>query len=332
MTEPLVSVIVLNYNGAHLLPDCLDSFAAQDWPSLEVLVADNGSVDGSASVASSYRVRWVPMGDNLGFSMANNRAAAQAGGDYLFFVNNDMKFKPDCVRRLAEVLQRDDSLFAADPTQVDWAGSRVIHARTRLVPGRYVQMVVPPFAVDYTAPADGLVEVPWGCAGSLMVRRDRFEALGGFDPKFFIDFEDTDLCWRAWRRGWRTVYVPQAVLHHKVGMSDDQHQHLIRTPAGPLPKIWFRRRVSYHANLLRFGLKNLAPAAVAQLLVSLVARCAWHLSRRNFKVSLAILTAFMKNLLWLPDTLSARGRIGSAVALTQEALMERFAAQEGRGA
>src|SRR5262249_45401572 len=68
----------------------------------------------------------------------------------------------------------------------------------------------------------------------------------------------TDLCWRAWRRGWRTIYVPEALLYHKVGMSGDEYQHLIRGVApGQVPRTWFRRRVSYHTNLLRFALKVL---------------------------------------------------------------------------
>src|SRR5262249_28105833 len=256
--HPLVSTLVLNWNGAHLLPDCLATLATQDWPGHEIVVVDNGSADDSAAVSARYPARWLPMGDNLGFTRAYNRAVSDAKGDFLFFVNNDMRFERDCVGRLAGAVAADDSLFGVDPTQRSWDGARVIHGRTRFVAGSYQDVVVPPWAVEYTAPAAKPVEVPWGCAGSLLVRRDRFEALGGFDPTFFIDFEATDLCWRAWRRGWRTVYVPDAVLYHKVGMSGDEYQHLIRgvTP-GRVPRTWFRRRVSYHTNLLRFALKVL---------------------------------------------------------------------------
>src|SRR5207244_3002205 len=83
-------------------------------------------------------------------------------------VNNDMRFEPDCVGRLARALAADDTLFAVDPTQRSWDGARVIHGRTRFVPGSYHDVVVPPWAVEYTAAAAGPVEVPWGCAGSLL--------------------------------------------------------------------------------------------------------------------------------------------------------------------
>ncbi len=316
MTEqPLVSTLVLNWNGAHLLDDCLVTLAAQDWPAHEVVVVDNGSGDDSAAVTARHPARWLPMGDNLGFTRAYNRAVRDAKGELLFFVNNDMRFEPDCVGRLARALAADDTLFAVDPTQRSWDGARVIHGRTRFVPGSYHDVVVPPWAVEYTAAAAGPVEVPWGCAGSLLVRRDRFEALDGFDPTFFIDFEDTDLCWRAWRRGWRTIHLPDAVLYHKVGMSGDEYQHLIRGVApGQVPKTWFRRRVSYHTNLLRFGLKVLPARDAARLAAALLARAAWHVSRRNLKLALSIALAFIHNARRLPDTLAVSSPRSTAPA------------------
>src|SRR5881397_2104043 len=154
MTErPLVSTLVLNWNGAHLLDDCLVTLAAQDWPAHEVVVVDNGSGDDSAAVTARHPARWLPMGDNLGFTRAYNRAVRDAKGELLFFVNNDMRFEPDCVGRLARALAADDTLFAADPTQRSWDGARVIHGRTRFVPGSYHDIVVPPWAVEYTAAA-----------------------------------------------------------------------------------------------------------------------------------------------------------------------------------
>jgi GT2 family glycosyltransferase len=323
--RPLVSTLVLNWNGAHLLPDCLGTLATQDWPAHEVVVVDNGSRDDSAAVTARYPARWLPMGENLGFTRAYNRAVRDAKGEFLFFVNNDMRFERDCVGRLARALAADDSLFAVDPTQRSWDGGRVIHGRTRFVSGSYHDVVVPPWAVEYTAAAAEPVEVPWGCAGSLLVRRDRFDALDGFDPTFFIDFEDTDLCWRAWRRGWRTVYVPDALLYHKVGMSGDEYQHLIRgvTP-GQVPKTWFRRRVSYHTNLLRFALKVLPARDATRLAAALAARAAWHVSRRNLKLALAIVLAFVHNARRLGDTLAARRRVDDEARHDHAALLRRF--------
>jgi GT2 family glycosyltransferase len=324
--QPLVTAMVLNWNGAHLLPDCLGSLAAQDWPLLETLVVDNGSIDDSRAVTARYPARFLGLGRNLGFSRAYNRALPEAKGEFLFIVNNDMRFRPQCVSRLARALAADPTLFAVDPTQLSWDGARVIHGRMRLVRGSVHDTVIPPFAAEYTAPADAPVEVPWGCAGSLLVRRGRFEALGGFDPTFFIDFEDTDLCWRAWRRGWRTEYVPEAVLYHKVGMSGDEYQHLIRGVApGAVPKTWFRRRVSYHTNLVRFALKCLPLPVAVRLLMHVVTRAAWHLAHGNAKLALSIAVALATNVRRLPSTCTARAEVERTQVHDHAALMARFA-------
>ena len=330
--HPQVTAIVLNYNGAHLLPDCLSTLGPQDWPSLDILVVDNGSLDDSAAVAAVHGARWLPLGENLGFSQANNQAAREAQGDFLLFLNNDMRFTPNCVRILAQVLRDDGSLFGVDPTQLNWDGSRIIHGRTRFVPGTYQTTVIPPHAVEYTAAAPGVVEVPWGCAGSLMVRRDRFEALGGFDPTFFIDFEDTDLCWRAWRRGWRTVYVPEAVLYHKVGMSGDEYQYLVRdVAAGRVPKFWFRRRLSHHRNLLRFGFKCLPAGTALRLAVQLARRALWDVSEGNLKIALASAGAFLGQIRNLPGTCRARREVNRAAVWDHRAVMQRFTGPDQGG-
>jgi len=325
-----VSAMVLNWNGAHLLPDCLSTLAAQAWPGLEIVVVDNGSEDDSRDVTAHYPARFIALGTNLGFAAGYNRAVSEAKGELLFFVNNDMRFLPDCVDRLARTLEADDTLFAVDPTQLSWDGDRIIHGRTRFVPGTWRTTMVPPWAVEFTGPAAGEVEVPWGCAGSLLVRRDRFETLGGFDPTFFIDFEDTDLCWRAWRRGWRTLHVPGARLHHKVGMSGDEYQHLIRgVPKGRLTKTWFRRRVSYHANLVRFALKCLPPTVAGRLVGHLMARVGWHGARRNVKVAAAITRALALNAWRWPDTRARRREVERTAVHDHAALMRRFAPDGG---
>ena len=121
MTErPLVSTLILNWNGAHLLPDCLSTLATQDWSGHEVVVVDNGSADDSAAVTARYpAARWLPMGENLGFTRAYNRAVRDAKGAFLFFVNNDMRFEPDCVSRLAPRASR----LRADPFSVSDTGA-----------------------------------------------------------------------------------------------------------------------------------------------------------------------------------------------------------------
>lgn len=214
-TATAISVVVLNRNGAALLRECLPSLREQDYPRLEIVVADNGSTDESQAVAREFGALFVALGRNTGFAVGNNRGVDAASGGYVFFVNNDMRFRADCVRRLAAVLDADAGVFAADAKQWDWEGRRLLHGGPALIRSRRLPTVLPGLTYETVFRPDEALEVPWGSAGNLMVRRGMFEALGGFDETFFLDVEDMDLCWRAWLRGWKTVYVPTAEVFHR---------------------------------------------------------------------------------------------------------------------
>ena len=98
---------------------------------------------------------------------------------------------------------------------------------------------------------------------AMLVRRDRLLELGGFDESFFLEFEEIDLCWRAWLRGWETVHVADAVVRHHVGGA---------TP----PELRTRRLRSAHHNRVRFALKCLPPRAAARLLAGQAIATARH--------------------------------------------------------
>lgn len=248
-----IDIVVLNYNGARHLPACISSLQGQTYPALRILVADNGSRDGSTRVAKEHGVEVLEVGANLGFSRTNNRAAHLCDGELVFFVNNDMRFDRRCVEELVATFETHPGLFAADPKQMDWEGSKVVHGRTRISHGGLGSWF-PLVSVDYTAPSRGTCLVPWGCAGSLMVDRRKFLALGGFDETFFLDCEDLDLCWRAWMRGWATVFVPEALVYHRVGATAASIEPG-ETPTG-IPE-W--RSVGLEQNFLRFVIKTMAP-------------------------------------------------------------------------
>jgi GT2 family glycosyltransferase len=209
---PQISIVVLNYNGARWLERCLNSLAAQTiFDRLEVLVADNASPDKSDVIASRIMHDWsrgrvLQHGVNLGFCEGNNRAAKQAHGQYLFFLNNDAWLEPDCLRLLlAEVVAKgavaatplvmnyDDESFQSLGAQgfdlFGIATARYRHQDTRAV------------------------FMPEGC--SYLIRRDVFERLGGFDPEFFMFADEADLSWRLWIAGYSALAVPLARLHHR---------------------------------------------------------------------------------------------------------------------
>ncbi len=251
-----VAAIIANYEGALHLPDCLDSLAAQTAPPAEVIVVDAGSSDESRSLAAARGARVLERA-NAGLGWLYNEGTRATATEYVLLANNDVAFEPRCLELLVAALDADDSLFAADPRQVDWAGRRTIHARTALRRGPLLRTAVPGLVVDFDAEPYSGPPVPtaWANAGAMLARRDRLLALCGFDETFFIYYEDADLCWRAWFRGWGCVYVPDAVLRHKVGSSNT-------APASR------RRLASSHHNLVRFALKCFPPGAAARVVAA----------------------------------------------------------------
>ncbi len=321
-----VSVIVLNYNGAHLLPDCVESLLAQDYSHLEILVVDNASVDESERTIQKYPgVRWLGLPSNEGLGPGYNAGAKTARGNLLFFVNNDTRFEPDCVRHLVKAFQ-DDQVLAADPLQMDWNGSQVIHGAQRFRRGwRYLFRAVPLMEPYQDLKMSRETEVPWGCAGALMFERRKFEALGGFDPTFFLDYEDVDICWRGWLRGWKTLFVPAARLRHRVGESEDsllrRHNPTLRTQ--PLLAINNRRRLSQLKNAQRFVLKNMPwSLALLALGVNLLQIAGAFLFGR-FSQGLNRIKAAVLNSRELGQILAQRRQIQQGVSISRLALLKR---------
>jgi GT2 family glycosyltransferase len=330
MAKSLVSVVVLNYNGAHLLSDCLESLLAQNDSNQEILVVDNASIDNSKDVVHQYAcVQWIGLQINGGLGPGYNAGAREAKGDKLFFVNNDMRFAPDCILRLTEAFQ-DAEILAADPLQMDWEGKRVIHGAHRFQMGwRHLSYGVPFMALvpGHLAPNDRRTEAPFGCAGAIMFDREKFEALGGFDPTFFLDYEDLDICWRGWLRGWKTLFIPEARLYHKVGESEDsklrRNNPVLARPDAP--RINERRLFSQLKNSQRFVMKTMSwPFIVVSVVIEMGKVLVGMVCARP-KSSYLRLKAMATNLGELREILKERRKIMMNASVSSRALKQRFA-------
>jgi GT2 family glycosyltransferase len=226
--RPLVSALVINWNGARDLERGLPSLVAQSYRPFEIVVMDNASSDDSAEVVRRFpQVRWVQLDRNLGLAPAMNRGAQIAAGQLLLFLNNDIRLDQDFVSRLADELLRAPDVFCVDGMQYDWDGREVIHAATFLAAEGGGELAIKIFPGIYTHQQRPNVptDVFTGSAANMMVKRDMFATLGGFDDRILFGYEDLDVCWRAQLHGWRTVYVPSAVSWHDVSKSN-------RTTAG----------------------------------------------------------------------------------------------------
>ena len=217
----------------------------------------------AAARSPSGRVRACSSRRTAGVGHLYNTGARAATGDLVVLANADTLWEPDAVDLLAAALTADDVRFAADAAQLSWDGADVIHARTTLQRGRLMREVLPGFRLDENTPAAETAPSVLANGAAMLVRRDRFLELGGFDETFFLEFEEIDLCWRAWLRGWETVHVPDARVRHAVGAA---------TP----PAFRTRRLRSAHHNRVRFALKCLPPRAAGRLLAGQLVATARH--------------------------------------------------------
>jgi N-acetylglucosaminyl-diphospho-decaprenol L-rhamnosyltransferase len=250
--RPDVAAVIGNHQGEAVLDDCLASLSRQIEPIRETLVVDGASTDGSRAVAGRHGARFLAV-SNRGLGFLYNHGVEATDAEYVLLLNNDVALDPSCTGLLVAELRARESRFAADPTQLSWDGDAVIHARTILRPGRLVGEHIPGLHLDDRVRAEAVAPTVSAHGAAMLVRRSMFVELGGFDETFFMEWEDLDLCWRAWLRGWESVYVPEARVRHRVGAV---------TTAAVAP----RRATSSHHNMMRFACKCLPPPAVARVL------------------------------------------------------------------
>jgi GT2 family glycosyltransferase len=257
-----VSAVIGNYQGQGLLPDVLDSLAAQTHAPVEVLVVDASSTDASRAVAEAHGARFIEQ-PNRGLGFLYNRGVEQSSSDYVLLLNNDVSVAPQCVELLVAALSDGPDCFAADPRQWSWDGRHLIHGRTTIRRGGLLHKLLPGFELDLRAPADDVAFTLCTNGGAMMVRRRTLLELGGFDETFFLDFEDLDLGWRAWLAGYKSLHVPAAEVRHRLGAATPPHMER-------------RRLVSSHHNLLRFALKCLPAADALRVVVTELMRVCIH--------------------------------------------------------
>lgn len=217
----MIDVIIPNYNGVDLLPACLDSLRRQTRQDFQVTVVDDGSTDDSLRLlAEQYpEVRTLELGHNQGLVAAINHALRQTDALLVVLLNNDTEADPSWLQHLIGALERYPHYdFAASKLKL-WDRRDHLHSAGDGYTGRGEPFNLGVWEVDH-GQYDALREV-WGpCAGAAAYRRRVLEALaeGGdvFDADLWMYCEDVDLNLRARLVGARTIFVPRAVVYHRV--------------------------------------------------------------------------------------------------------------------
>jgi N-acetylglucosaminyl-diphospho-decaprenol L-rhamnosyltransferase len=245
--DKLVSVVILSYRTPLLAVKCVENLLRQTIADdLEIIVVDNHSDDDSVGILRNrlkdMPVRLIETRKNFGFGGGNNYASRYASGEFILILNPDTEPESDGIERLIAELRADENIgiiapklmfddgvirdsYRTFPTMLD-----IIIKRTflkRIFPGRlrrYLQYDGDPIRVR---------DIDWVVGAFMLMHRSLFEELEGFDERFFLFFEDTDLCRRCWQKGKRVVYYPEVqAADGKKRLSGRGIIPLIRTPAG----------------------------------------------------------------------------------------------------
>lgn len=236
-----VSVIIVSYNSEDFIEKCLVSLrviAKQSLLGSEIIVLDNGSTDKTAEIIEKFpEIKLIKSNENLGFAKGNNKAVKEASGDYLFFLNPDTEI-PKPASQGEQV--RDDANFFYElisfygkTSDVGIVAPRLVmengqvQSSVRKLPtilGAFKEYILgmqneySQYVPDGSSPVE--VEMVYGAA--MLIKKDLFEKMGGFNEKYFLYYEDADLCKRVRESGKKIFYHPGVSVKHLVGATKSE--------------------------------------------------------------------------------------------------------------
>jgi GT2 family glycosyltransferase len=246
MSRTDVTAIVVTFDSAHALPECLGALAADGVPAI---VVDNASTDDTVVTAERQGARVIRNARNEGYGRANNIGARGADTEFVLIVNPDCIVDKGAVAALVDAARRypDTAFFA--PRIVEPSGRVFYQPRSLLasyLPNPSGKLVLP----------EGEACAPFFSGACFLIRRGVFLKLGGFDENIFLFYEDDDLCRRLADSGSALIYVPQSVVRHGRGQSSGEKPG--RIFASRWHQAWSRAYVSR-----KYGLPNPAPGMFA---------------------------------------------------------------------
>ena len=248
--QPLVSVIIVNWNGLSHLPDCLGSLSKQTFRDFEVILVDNGSSDESVTYVKQHYpwVKLVILNENKGFSAGNNHGLQHAVGDYIVTLNNDTRAETDWLEILVKTadMHTDAGMVGCricsfdDPDMIDSIGMGI--CRDGMSRGRFRNRRWSSLEMHEVE------EILFPSACAALYRKAMIDEIGFFDDDFFAYAEDSDLGLRGRLAGWKAVLATRAVVYHKYSQSSGSFSSL---------KVYLVERNHYWV-----ALKNFSPGLI----------------------------------------------------------------------
>lgn len=292
--EPPVSVIIVNYNAKPYIQTCLNSVLKTRYANFEVIVIDNGSVDGSQDYLRSV-VRFNPVvktiynNKNFGPAFARNQGIKESKGEFVAFIDNDTTVHPDWLKEAVGIFIENSKLGACQCKLIIDGTDNLIDCVGEYLGqnGFLVQIAIPGKEKDI-GQYDTITDIFAAKSAGMIARKDVFESIGGFDDDYFIYLEESDLCWRIWLYGYRVVLAPHSIVYHKFGASSlilsDRINYLVK----------FHGSKNYIATLIKnLELKNLIKILPVHITIWLGVAFVFLL-----KIQLQSVRYILKGILW----------------------------------
>ncbi|MDH5266126.1 MAG: glycosyltransferase family 2 protein [Candidatus Bathyarchaeota archaeon] len=216
--EPLVSIIVLNFNGRSVLCECLKSVFKTNYSNFEVIVVDNGSTDGSCAMINKgfLNVQVIKNQENFGYSKGNNIGILGSKGEFIVLLNNDTIVHPSWLSKLLIGAKLNPECFYQP--KILFAESKIINSA-----GNLIQLFGFAFPRGIGEPDTGQYdkkcEISYASGACVLASKRLIKKIGLLDEGFFTFYEDVNWGWRALMLGHKSIYVPSAVIYHRWGSS-----------------------------------------------------------------------------------------------------------------
>lgn len=300
-----VSIIVLNWNGKKFLKKCFDSLHKLTYKSVELILVDNNSSDGSVDfIQKNYpKVIVIKNKDNFGFAKGNNIGFAKATGEYVLILNNDTVVTPSFLEPLLEDLKKDPSIACIQP-QI-----RLMENKN-ILDGVGAFLTPTGFLYHYgylkninDKKYNKQIEIFSAKGACILLSKAVIKKIGLFDEDFFIFFEETDLCYRIWLSGHSVIYEPRSIIYHLGGgdtTASNTYQYERRT------YLSFRNMICSY--LKNFGTNNLL-TIFPLFNFFLFALLIYYIVQGKFNLVKVILQAYYWNILHMSDTFAKRRKV-----------------------
>ncbi len=300
--KPLVSVIIVNYNGRRFIPDFFSSLFKQTYSNFETIFVDNNSADDSVTyVKHNYpRVKIIEHKDNSGYAEGNNIGYRNSKGEFILIINNDTILKEDLIEKMLHAFDEISNLGAVQPMvrlmnkkeNLDACGSFWTNTGFNYHYGIYKKASLPIYNNSFPV---------YGIKGMcMMIPRKVVEKTGLFDSDFWCYFEETDFCHRVWLAGYECWYYPKSYIYHFMGGTSN------RKPQSVIQFHSFKNRLCSY-------LKNLGPMEMIRILpVYFLFSFTWSLAfivKFDMQDFLVVYRAVWWNMLHFSETMAKRKKI-----------------------